>query len=49
MNNRQFERIKTHYDKKRNGYTDEGLKKFVIVGRLTEEQYKEITGIEYKK
>ena len=43
-----FVRVKTHYDKKRNGYDDEGLKKFVIVGRLTEAEYKEITGKDYK-
>lgn len=40
-----FEMIKRYYDMGK--YTDEQVKVFVRAGRITEEQYKEITGLEY--
>lgn len=40
-----FEKIKRYYDK--GMYTNDGVKVFVKGNKITEEQYKEITGEEY--
>lgn len=40
-----FEKIKRYYDK--GLYTNEQVKVFVVGGKITEEQYKEITGEDY--
>lgn len=40
-----FAIVKRYYDKKI--YTNEDVKKFVLAGKITPEQYKEITGEEY--
>ncbi|WP_195940970.1 XkdX family protein [Romboutsia sp. 1001713B170131_170501_G6] len=40
-----FEKVKRYYDKKK--YTKEEVKMFVISGKITEEEYKEITGEDY--
>lgn len=40
-----FDKIKRYYN---NGlYTNEQVKVFVVAGKITNEQYKEITGEEY--
>lgn len=39
--------IKTAYERKVPGYTDDGIKVFVEKGKITEEQYEEITNKEY--
>lgn len=41
-----FKIVKRYYDK--NIYSKEDVGKFVKAGKLTKEQYKEITGEEYK-
>lgn len=41
-----FEKVKKFYDL--NLYTDAQVKQFVIKGKLTQEQYKEITGKDYE-
>lgn len=41
-----FEKVKKFYDL--NLYTDTQVKQFVIKGKLTQEQYKEITGKDYE-
>ncbi len=42
-----FKTIKKYYDEKMPNYTDEGIKIFVKAKMLTEEEYKQITGIDY--
>ena len=42
-----FEKIKRYYDNGR--YTKDEVKKFVEFNKITEEQYKEITGEDYIK
>lgn len=41
-----FAIVKRYYDK--DIYSNEDVKKFVLAGKITPEQYKEITGEEYK-
>lgn len=41
-----FAIVKRYYDK--GIYSNEDVKKFVLAGKITPEQYKEITGEEYK-
>lgn len=38
-----FRIIKEAYDRGVNGYSDEGVKLFVVKGKITAEQYKGIT------
>lgn len=40
-----FNIVKRYYDK--GIYSNEDVKKFVLAGKITPEQYKEITGEEY--
>lgn len=40
-----FDVVKRYYDKKI--YTNEDVKKFILAGKLTPEQYKLITGEDY--
>lgn len=40
-----FAIVKRYYDK--GIYSNEDVKKFVLAGKITPEQYKEITGEEY--
>ena len=40
-----FKVVKRYYDK--GYYTKDDVKKFVVAGKLTEEEYKEITGDDY--
>ncbi|GAA0106674.1 hypothetical protein UT300013_32980 [Paraclostridium sordellii] len=42
-----FEKIKRYYDNGR--YTKEEVKKFVKLNKITEKEYKEITGEDYVK
>lgn len=40
-----FKTVKRYYDTGR--YSKEDVKKFVVAGKLTKEEYKEITGDDY--
>ncbi|NGP46918.1 XkdX family protein [Bacillaceae bacterium SIJ1] len=42
-----FKTIKKYYDGGFDGYTNEGVKIFVLANWITPKQYKEITGIDY--
>lgn len=42
-----FNTIKRYYDNGHPSYTNEGIKVFVKASMITEQQYKDITGIEY--
>lgn len=41
-----FEKVRRYYDMGK--YTNEQVKVFVQTDKITEEEYKEITGMEYK-
>jgi uncharacterized XkdX family phage protein len=47
MSQRYYEICKRYYDQ--GIYTDDDLKKFVAKGKLTPEEYEEITGKKYKE
>lgn len=41
-----FKVVKRYYDTKR--YTKDDVKKFVVAGKLTEDEYEQITGEKYE-
>lgn len=42
-----FKLVKRYYEK--GYYTVDDVKKFVIAGKITEEEFKEITGVDYNE
>ncbi len=47
MHSPLFNFIKQQYDNRFNGYTDEGIKRFVRTSIITATEYQEITGVIY--